>query len=103
MFAQEVMEDKGGANTAISMGVHPEKRVFHANENLTVSSVIPPHSLMAFGQFLKLPNYAEWLIRDRKQAQCLLRLVLGGGDEADFNIGMVATIFVHGPVVVTKV
>lgn len=84
------MEDKG-AGAAVSMGVHPEKRVFHANENLTVSSVIPPHSLMAFGQFLKLPNYAEWLIRDRKQAQCLLRLVLGGGDEADFNIGNVNT------------
>jgi len=84
------MDDK--STNATIMSVHPEKRVYHANENLTVSSVIPPHSLMAFGQFLKLPNYAEWLIRDRKQAQCLLRLVLGGGDEADFNIGMVTTL-----------
>lgn len=81
------MDDKGG-NTTVTMGVHhPEKRILHPSENSTISSIIPPHSLMAFGQFLKLPNYAEWLIRDRKQAQCLLRLVLGGGDEADFSIG----------------
>lgn len=80
------MDDKGATST-MNMTTHPEKRILAANDNLTMPSVIPPHSLMAFGQFLKLPNYAEWLIRDRKQAQCLLRLVLGGGDEADFNIG----------------
>lgn len=78
------MAEKGDM---VGVGVHPEKRVHHPAENSTIPSIIPPHSLMAFGQFLKLPNYAEWLIRDRKQAQCLLRLVLGGGDEADFNIG----------------
>lgn len=83
------MEEKG-ATSAITMNSHPgEKRILHPSENSTISSIIPPHSLMAFGQFLKLPNYAEWLIRDRKQAQCLLRLVLGGGDEADFSIGRI--------------
>ncbi len=82
------MDEKGGNATTMNMGVHPEKRIIHPNENSIFPSVIPPHSLMAFGQFLKLPNYAEWLIGDRKQAQCLLRLVLGGGDEADFNIGI---------------
>ncbi|XP_065205960.1 baculoviral IAP repeat-containing protein 6-like isoform X3 [Planococcus citri] len=80
----QVMDEKAG-NT-VNMGNHPEKRIIHPNENSAISSIIPPHSLMAFGQFLKLPNYAEWLIRDRKQAQCLLRLVLGGGDEEDFSI-----------------
>lgn len=82
------MEEKT-TSAGMNMGNHPEKRILHPSENSAISSIIPPHSLMAFGQFLKLPNYAEWLIRDRKQAQCLLRLVLGGGDEEDFSIGMV--------------
>lgn len=44
---------------------------------------IPPHSLIAFGLFLRLPGYAEVLLKERKKAQCLLRLVLGVTDDGD--------------------
>lgn len=42
---------------------------------------IPPHSLVAFGLFLRLPGYAEVLLKERKKAQCLLRLMLGVTDD----------------------
>ncbi|XP_035734374.1 baculoviral IAP repeat-containing protein 6-like isoform X2 [Vespa mandarinia] len=44
---------------------------------------VPPHSLAAFGLFLRLPGYAEVLLRDRKRAQCLLRLALGVSDDGE--------------------
>ena len=44
---------------------------------------IPPHSLVAFGLFLRLPGYAEVLLKERKRAQCLLRLVLGVTDDGE--------------------
>uniref|UniRef100_A0A0C9RVJ5 Dual E2 ubiquitin-conjugating enzyme/E3 ubiquitin-protein ligase BIRC6 n=1 Tax=Fopius arisanus TaxID=64838 RepID=A0A0C9RVJ5_9HYME len=44
---------------------------------------VPLHSLAAFGLFLRLPGYAEVLLRDRKQAQCLLRLALGVTDDGE--------------------
>lgn len=44
---------------------------------------VPPHSLAAFGLFLRLPGYAEVLLRDRKRAQCLLRLALGVTDDGE--------------------
>lgn len=44
---------------------------------------VPPHSLAAFGLFLRLPGYAEVLLRDKKQAQCLLRLALGVSDDGE--------------------
>lgn len=60
-------------------------------------SPIPAHSLAAFGLFLRLPGYAEVLLKERKHAQCLLRLVLGVTDDGEgskcsvllmkFNIG----------------
>ncbi|XP_029637353.1 baculoviral IAP repeat-containing protein 6 isoform X1 [Octopus sinensis] len=46
-------------------------------------STIPPHSLIAFGLFLRLPGYADVLLQERKKAQCLLRLVLGVTDDGD--------------------
>jgi baculoviral IAP repeat-containing protein 6 (apollon) len=48
-----------------------------------VTPCVPPHSLVAFGLFLRLPGYAEVLLRDRKKAQCLLRLVLGVSDDGE--------------------
>lgn len=48
-----------------------------------VTPSVPPHSLVAFGLFLRLPGYAEVLLRDRKKAQCLLRLVLGVSDDGE--------------------
>ena len=46
-------------------------------------SPIPAHSLAAFGLFLRLPGYAEVLLKERKHAQCLLRLVLGVIDDGE--------------------
>jgi len=43
-------------------------------------TTIPPHSLMAFGLFLRLPGYAEMLIKQRLHAKFILRLVLGVRD-----------------------
>ena len=50
-------------------------------------AAIPPHSLGAFGLFLRLPGYAEVLLRDHKKAQFLLRLVLGVTDDGDGGKG----------------
>ena len=47
------------------------------------TAAIPPHSLGAFGLFLRLPGYAEVLLREHKKAQFLLRLVLGVTDDGD--------------------
>ena len=52
-------------------------------QNLTPQPSIPPHSLVAFGLFLRLPGYAEVLLREKRRAQCLLRLVLGVTDDGD--------------------
>ncbi|KAI6071758.1 Baculoviral IAP repeat-containing protein 6 isoform X5 [Aix galericulata] len=49
-------------------------------------SPIPAHSLAAFGLFLRLPGYAEVLLKERKHAQCLLRLVLGVTDDGEGSI-----------------
>ncbi|CAH0552135.1 unnamed protein product [Brassicogethes aeneus] len=46
-------------------------------------SHIPSHSLTAFGLFLRLPGYAELLLKDMKRALCLLRLVLGVTDDGE--------------------
>ncbi|KAF5297110.1 hypothetical protein FQA39_LY02690 [Lamprigera yunnana] len=44
---------------------------------------VPTHSLTAFGLFLRLPGYAEMLLKDMKKASCLLRLVLGVTDDGE--------------------
>lgn len=46
-------------------------------------SNVPSHSLTAFGLFLRLPGYAEVLLKDMKKALCLLRLVLGVTDDGE--------------------
>ena len=53
---------------------------------------IPPHSLIAFGLFLRLPGYAEMLLKERKMAQCLLRLVLGVTDDGDGGLYILQNI-----------
>ena len=56
----------------------------HTTRHVTSAMpTIPPHSLIAFGLFLRLPGYAEVLLKERKKAQCLLRLVLGVTDDGD--------------------
>lgn len=44
---------------------------------------VPLHSLAAFGLFLRLPGYADVLLKDKQKAQCLLRLVLGVTDDGE--------------------
>jgi baculoviral IAP repeat-containing protein 6 (apollon) len=44
---------------------------------------IPPHSLVAFGLFLRLPGYAEVLLKEKRKAQCLLRLIMGVTDDGE--------------------
>lgn len=56
---------------------------------------IPPHSLIAFGLFLRLPGYAEVLLKERKKAQCLLRLVLGVTDDGDGGMYVHRRLFFH--------
>ncbi|KAM8852773.1 dual E2 ubiquitin-conjugating enzyme/E3 ubiquitin-protein ligase BIRC6 isoform 1-T1 [Synchiropus picturatus] len=54
-----------------------------ASSSVQTMSPIPAHSLAAFGLFLRLPGYAEVLLKERKHAQCLLRLVLGVTDDGE--------------------
>ena len=61
------------------MSPAPQNRQGHS---LGMPSV-PPHSLVAFGLFLRLNGYADVLLKERKKAQCLLRLVLGVTDDGD--------------------
>ncbi|XP_046401534.1 baculoviral IAP repeat-containing protein 6 [Ischnura elegans] len=44
---------------------------------------VPAHSLAAFRLFLRLPGYAEALLRERHRARCLLRLLLGVLDDGE--------------------
>ncbi|KAL8592605.1 hypothetical protein ACOMHN_026535 [Nucella lapillus] len=64
--------------------VSPAPTSSHAARHVAgAMPTIPPHSLIAFGLFLRLPGYAEVLLKERKKAQCLLRLVLGVTDDGD--------------------
>ncbi|XP_028983369.1 baculoviral IAP repeat-containing protein 6 isoform X2 [Betta splendens] len=54
-----------------------------SSSSVQAMSPIPAHSLAAFGLFLRLPGYAEVLLKERKHAQCLLRLVLGVTDDGE--------------------
>lgn len=54
-----------------------------SSASVQTMSPIPAHSLAAFGLFLRLPGYAEVLLKERKHAQCLLRLVLGVTDDGE--------------------
>lgn len=38
---------------------------------------MPPYSFVAFGLFLKIPGYAKVMLKNRRQAQCILKLLLG--------------------------
>lgn len=63
--------------------ISPAPTVPRAANSSLAFPTIPPHSLIAFGLFLRLPGYAEVLLKERKKAQCLLRLVLGVTDDGD--------------------
>ena len=38
---------------------------------------MPPYSFVAFSLFLKIPGYAKVMLKNRRQAQCILKLLLG--------------------------
>ncbi|ESN99491.1 hypothetical protein HELRODRAFT_113622 [Helobdella robusta] len=64
------------------------------------SSSIPPHSLIAFALFLRLPGYSEILLKEKKKAQCLLRMILGVADEVSsltFGGGMAGNLLSSFP------
>ena len=63
--------------------MNPGKKKDKTKKTATGPTTIPPHSLMAFGLFLRLPGYAEMLIKQRLKAKCLLRLVLGVRDDGE--------------------
>ncbi|XP_063222017.1 baculoviral IAP repeat-containing protein 6 isoform X2 [Bacillus rossius redtenbacheri] len=70
----EEIEDSVQVYTNVSAGVC---------SSILPTPTVPPHSLAAFGLFLRLPGYAEVLLQDKKKAQCLLRLVLGVTDDGE--------------------
>lgn len=61
----------------------PSQSSSSSSSSVQAMSPIPAHSLAAFGLFLRLPGYAEVLLKERKHAQCLLRLVLGVTDDGE--------------------
>ncbi|XP_072390491.1 dual E2 ubiquitin-conjugating enzyme/E3 ubiquitin-protein ligase BIRC6 [Diabrotica undecimpunctata] len=66
---EEIWEDTIGTNSPSKSSV--------------IISHVPPHSLTAFGLFLRLPGYAEVLLKDMKKALYLLRLTLGVTDDGE--------------------
>lgn len=76
------------SNISGSDDIYEDVEVEAAGPNASSKSTsavpnVPPHSLAAFGLFLRLPGYAEVLLKDRKKALCLLRLVLGVTDDGE--------------------
>lgn len=51
---------------------------------------MPLHAFIAFGLFLKIPGYATVMLRNRKQAQCILKLLLGANrnKEEDYCLSL---------------
>jgi ubiquitin-protein ligase len=53
---------------------------------------MPPHSFIAFGLFLKIPGYAQIILKNRKQAQCILKLLLGETKSKEEEFGLSLSI-----------
>lgn len=51
---------------------------------------MPLHAFIAFGLFLKIPGYASVMLRNRRQAQCILKLLLGANrnKEEDYSLSL---------------
>ena len=51
---------------------------------------MPPYSFIAFGLFLKIPGYAKMMLKNRRQAQCILKLLLGANrnKEEEFSLSL---------------
>lgn len=73
-------------NTPLSLTTTSKKETHAVQPMLTTPSGpanIPPHSLAAFGIFLRLPGYAEVLLKEQTKARYLLRLMLGVNEDKD--------------------
>ena len=66
-----------------SGGMASSKRVTNASTGRSDMPLLPAHSLVAFGLFLRLSGYPKLLLRMRSEAHCLLRLMLGITEDAD--------------------
>ena len=54
---------------------------------------MPAHAFIAFGLFLKIPGYASVMLRQRRKAQCILKLLLGAtskeeNEASEFSLGL---------------
>ena len=49
---------------------------------------MPPYSFVAFGLFLKIPGYAKVMLKNRRQAQCILKLLLGANRNKEEEFGL---------------
>lgn len=54
-----------------------------SSTNDEASSLVPAHSLVALGLLLRLPGYAEALLKEGQKAVYLLRLLLGVTDDGE--------------------
>jgi baculoviral IAP repeat-containing protein 6 len=70
---------------------------------------MPPHSFVAFGLFLKIPGYAKCMLKNRKQAQCILKLLLGetgrrnnGEDEFGLSLSIMPFVALKDLLAATK-
>ncbi len=62
-----------------------------ANQTSKLKKItMPPYSFVAFGLFLKIPGYAKIMLKNRRQAQCILKLLLGANrnKEEDFGLSL---------------
>ncbi|KAI5741460.1 hypothetical protein M8J76_013823 [Diaphorina citri] len=80
----EDMEDINDMTEAEgSGGTCKNKKSTDPPSSAGMGATVPPHSLAAFGLFLRLPGYADVLLKDKKKAMYLLRLVLGVTDDGE--------------------
>lgn len=49
---------------------------------------MPPYSFIAFGLFLKIPGYARMMLKNRRQAQCILKLLLGANRNKEEELSL---------------
>ena len=49
---------------------------------------MPPHAFIAFGLFLKIPGYASIMMKNKKQAQSILKLLLGANRNKEDEFGL---------------
>ena len=86
-FADDLYNDMpNGVNSASSQMSNKFKKIS-----------MPPHAFIAFGLFLKIPGYAAVMLRNRKQAQCILKLLLGSSrnKEEEFGLSLSTVPFLY--------